>query len=56
MVFVGVGGDGACVVEVDSVSVRWRTGVGVLVNFARERSLGRQLGSFWRLGVVATIS
>ena len=44
------------VVEVDIVSARWRIGVGVLVSFAPERSLGRQLGSRWRPGVVATIS
>jgi hypothetical protein len=48
-VVVGVGGDVACV-ELDIVSARWRTGVGVLVSFAPERSLGRQPDSF-RLGV-----
>ena len=54
MVVVGVV---VCVAEVDIVSARWRTGVGVvLVNFAPERSLGRQLGSCWRLGVVSAIS
>lgn len=52
MVVVGVI---ACV-DVGIVSARWRTGVGVLVNFAPERSLGRQLGSCWRPGVVVTTS
>ena len=42
MVVVGVV---ACVETVEIVSARWRTGAGVLVNFAPERSLGRQLDS-----------
>ena len=51
MVVVGVV---AWVVEVEIVSARWRTGVGVvLVNLAPERSLGRQLGSCGRPGGVS---
>jgi hypothetical protein len=55
MVVVGVGGD-VTWVELDIVSARRRTGVGVLVNFAPDRSLGRQLDSCWRLGVVSAAS
>lgn len=52
-----VAGVVAWVVEVEIVSARWRTGVGVvLVSFAPERSLGRQLGSCWRPGVVSVNS
>ena len=49
-------GEGIGCVEMDIVSARWRIGVGVLVSFAPERSLGRQPDSCWRPGVVATIS
>jgi hypothetical protein len=45
-------GDGIVVVgvtcaELDIMSARRRVGVGVLANFAPERSLGRQLDSRW---------
>ena len=48
MVVVVAGDDGASAcVELGVVSARRRVGVGVFVNFAPERSLGRQPGTCW---------